>query len=131
MKIIWSIVGIVVLIIIIAAIYKKGITSNMASTPSPMPSINTNTNTVTRAVALPQQLPIIPIQPIIVVDNLVNCSGTTYQNNLSALYDTYLQKRVIWQSAINTNMNAVQAHADMDTAYNDWWQEARKCNLVN
>lgn len=129
MKLIWSIVGIVVLIIIIATVYKKGMgSSGTAATMLPAPVVNTNT--LARTAALPQQLPIMPVQPVIIVDNLINCSGATYQNNLSALYDTYLQKRVIWQNAINTNTNAIQAHSDMDDAYNAWWQEKIKCPLI-
>lgn len=123
MKVIWSIVGIVVLIIIITAIMDKNKVAPVAPVmPAPVnPKTN---NTTTREIITTQPV----IQPVIIVDGLINCSGDVYNNNLSALYDVYLQKRVIWQAAIANNTNAIQAHEDMDIAYNAWYQEARKCN---
>lgn len=131
MKVIWSIVGIVLLIIIVSAIYnngkKTGVTTAGLSNVNNNPPVDNNSKTnnktfrdIISTIAQPQ--------PVIIVNGLVDCSGDTYNNNLSALYDVYLQKRVIWQNAINTDTNAIQAHADMDDAYNAWYKEAIKCN---
>lgn len=125
MKVIWSIVGIVVLIIIFTAIYNNG-KKNTPAIVLPLPTSDNNrvVNNTFKEVITPQPV----VQPVIVVNGLINCNGQEYNDNLSALYDVYLQKRVIWQNAINTDTNAIQAHTDMDVAYNAWYQEAIKCN---
>lgn len=127
MRTVWTIVGVLVILIIIFAVYNAGMKKSVVvpvqmamATPTPVnPKTN---NTITRDVIVEQ-----PVQPIIIVTNGFNCNDVTYQTNLRTLYDAYLVSRVAWNAAIVSNTNVAQARADMNAAYNTFWQERRKC----
>lgn len=135
MKTIWTIIGVIVLIAIIILVYKKATANKnvmQVSMPSTIPTgVNPtkNLSTVTTQRDSSSNVIIQPV-PVIINNTGVDCNSQTYQNGVLALYDTYRQKRVIYNNAISTNdPNVFQYHQDLNDAYNAYLNEADKCKF--
>lgn len=132
MKTIWTIIGVIVLIAIIILVYKKVSANKNVMQVSMPPTIPTGVNPTKNlsTVTTQRDSSSNTIQPVtIVVTPSVDC-GTDYQNGVLALYDTYRQKRVIYNNAISTNdPNVFQYHQDLNDAYNAYLNEADKCKF--
>lgn len=128
MKTIWAAIGIIILLAIIFFIYKQGQKSaNPSALNTFISGINPSKNTevVERVVTQPV------IQPVFIT-GYTDCNSQTYQDNVYNLRDVYLQKRVIWSNGIKTSdPMTIQYREDMNVAYNSYYQEAIKCNLLN
>lgn len=126
MKTIWTIIGVIVLIAIIVVFYRMATNKKsmvMQTTPVILPNNNTSANKIETITE--KQTIIVPV----VVRNPADCNQA-YQDNVLALYDIYLQKKVIYQNGIQTSdPNTIQYHKEMNTAYNNYYNEASKCRF--
>lgn len=131
MKTIWTVIGVIVLIAIVIVIYKRMNSKPMSMVTTPVvpsgidPTKNLSTNTT-------QKTPTntVVLQPVYVNTSGVNCNSQSYQDGVLALFDTYRQKRVIYNNGINSNdPNTIQYHKDMNDAYNAYLIEADKCRF--
>lgn len=130
MKTIWTVIGVIVLIAIVIFVYKKMSTKPMSMVNTPVvpsgidPTKNLSTNTTSK-IANP-----VVIQPVYINTSGVDCNSQSYQDGVLALFDTYRQKRVIYNNGINSNdPNTIQYHKDMNDAYNAYLTEADKCRF--
>ncbi len=125
MRTIWTVIGVIVLLIILVVIYRKATNKSMMVYPK-MPAIEP----ATQAKTVEKTTETIVIQPVLVHD-YTDCNSNSYIDNVLALRDDYLQKRVIWQNAINTNdPNVIQYRTDVNDAYTLYYNQAIKCNLL-
>lgn len=122
MKTIWTVIGLIVLISIIVIFYKMA--TKQKTSVSMMPSTPLKSNDTTEKVVTEKQTVIVPV----VVKNAYDC-GQSYKDNVLALFDSFKQKKVIYQNAISTNdPNVLKYHKEMNDVYNQYYNEASKCN---
>lgn len=126
MKVIWSIVGILIIVIVVAAIYKSGQKNNatvVATVPESMTPSPVVTAPVTREVQ--REVVVVPI------NYNTDCRTQDYRDRVAALLVTYNTARAAYQNAIATSApNAIELYKAMNVAYNAYYNERRKCLVI-
>lgn len=130
MKIIWSIVGILVLLMIIYFISKnvqvKPDVTMQAEGNKTLPEAAPTTNTIIQEKVIHD----VVIQPVY-IGRYFNCNNPTYIARVDELYNIFLTKRDQYQAELNNPMShAIELHREMTIAYNNWYNEKAKCRII-